>query len=80
MKTLNASAILLLSTLGSCLVSASLEERQVPIAKYTLTGYSNVGTPYPYYNISVPEDGVTIPVSASSPALISFPSTSLKVP
>lgn len=84
MKTVNASAIFLLFTLGSCLVSAlvaSLEARQVPIAKYTLTGYSNVpGTPYPYYNISVPEDGVTIPISASSPALISFPSTSLKVP
>ena len=68
MKTVNACAFLALYSLGSCLASASLEVRQVPVAKYTLTGYSNTpGTPYPYYNISVLEDGVTIPISASSP-------------
>ena len=82
MKTVNASAILALYILGSCLVSASLEVRQVPVANYRLTGYSRTpGTPYPYYNISVLEDGVTNPISASSPpALFSIPSTSLKVP
>lgn len=80
MKIANVSAVLALWTLESCLVSASLEARQVPIAKYTLTGYSSTGTPYPYYNISVLEDGVTNPISASSHPLTFFPSPFLKVP
>ena len=58
----------LLFALISHPVSASLEARQVPVAKYILTGYSSTpGTPYPSYNISVPEDGITNPISASFP-------------
>lgn len=67
MKVINASTSLALF-LQSCLVSASLETRQVPTAKYTLTGYSSTGTPYPYYNISVPENGVT--VSITNPLIV----------
>ena len=74
MKSVNMSAILTLLILEFSLVSASLQERQVPIAEYTLTGDSSTGTPYPYYNISVPEDGSTRPISATSPAMISFTS------
>lgn len=69
MKYINASAIMALLTLEAGLISASLDARQVPIAKWTLEGYSNFGTPYPSYNVSVPEDGVVYPISASSPTL-----------
>ena len=67
MRIFNATAILALFALKSVLTSGSLQARQVPIAKYTLSGYSTTGTPYPYYNISVPEYGVTMPISSSSP-------------
>ena len=80
MKIIGASAILALFTLEFWLVSASLETRQVPVAKYILTGFSSTGTPYPSYNISVPEDGVTRPISASSPAISFFSPKSLKAP
>lgn len=62
MKPITTWLILTLFAVVSYPVSASLEARQVPTAKYILTGYSST-LPYPYYNISVPEDGVTTPIT-----------------
>ena len=66
MKMLAFSAILALFAIASSSASAPLEARQAAaaIAVYVLTG--NAPAPYaPYLNftISIPEDGVTIPIS-----------------
>ena len=63
MNILALSAVLALFAIGSCSASASIEVRQATVAVYVLTGYSNTGTPYPNYTVSVPENGVTIPIS-----------------
>ena len=65
MNPLALSAILALCAIRSCSASAPIRARQVIIAVYVLTGYSDSGPPYPNYTVSVPENGVTIPISRS---------------
>ena len=63
MNILALSAILALFAIEPCSASAPLIPRQATIAVYVLSGYSTTGTPYPNYTVSVPETGVTIPIS-----------------
>ena len=64
MNVFALSAILALFAIESCSASAPVVARQATIAVYVLSGDSNIpGTPYPNYTVSVPETGVTIPIS-----------------
>ena len=63
MNVLALSAILALFAIESCSASAPVIPRQATIAVYVLSGESTTGTPYPNYTVSVPETGVTIPIS-----------------
>jgi len=63
MNIVTVSAILAGFAIGSCSASAQIEAREIVVADLVFSGYSKTGTPYPSYNISVPEDGVTVAIS-----------------
>ena len=65
MNILTLSTILALAAVGFSSASAPIETRQATVAVYVLSGNSNKGAPQPNYTVSVPENGVTIPISRS---------------
>ena len=75
MSILALSRILALFAIGSCSASAPIEARQATVAVYVLSGFTHTGGPNPNYTVSVPENGVTFPISRS-PLLPSKPTTS----
>ena len=65
MNTLTLFTVLALFAIRSCSASAPIDAREPTVAVYVLTGDSQTGTPYPNYTVSVPENGITIPISRS---------------
>ena len=66
MNILTLSTILALFAIRSCSASYPIIARQATVAVYVLSGDLNKGAPYPNYTLSIPETGVTIPISRFS--------------
>ena len=65
MKPFTISATVALFVIEACSASdavRAIKARQATPATFTLEGYSDT-LPYPLYNISVPQDGSTVPIS-----------------
>ena len=65
MNILALSAILALFAVESCSTSAPIKARQATVAVFVLSGLSTTEPLYPNFTISIPENGVTVPISRS---------------
>lgn len=65
MNILALSVILGLFALETCSTWTPIDARQATVAVFVLSGYSTTEPFYPNFTISIPEDGVTIPISRS---------------